>query len=120
MRVPNRNFNVELCAFDEKSLKTLQEAGLISSGLGLASLAILRCVLCRVRGNEPIYTGEISRCTGIPATNVFPRLRILEGSGFVCRDKEPGDAAELGRPLKNLYYSADSPAGETLVNAAEA
>lgn len=53
--------------------------------------------------DTPFFGLEITKATGLKSGTVYPALARLEATGWLRSQWEPGDPAELGRPLRRMY-----------------
>lgn len=59
-------------------------------------------VVAALRGGRQ-YGLELARVCGLESGTVHPILHRLHANGLVVRERERGNAVELGRPLRTYY-----------------
>ena len=70
----------------------------------LAVATLLRVFLDDVE--EPRYGYDLMRETGFPSGKLYPILARLQAAGWLIKEAEQIDPAEVGRPARRIYRLA--------------
>ena len=58
--------------------------------------------------SEPRYGYELMQLTGFPSGKLYPLLARLQRAGWLIRERENADPAQVGRPARWLYRLSPS------------
>ena len=53
--------------------------------------------------SQPRYGYELMQLTGFPSGKLYPLLTRLQRAGWLIREREEVDSAQVGRPVRWLY-----------------
>jgi PadR family transcriptional regulator PadR len=57
---------------------------------------------------QPRYGYELMQLTGFPSGKLYPILARLENAGWLVKEREQVDPAQIGRPPRRLYRLTDA------------
>jgi len=104
----SRNYNRGLFDYTPEEYGTLLDKGVVDERWKATSMAILRCVMCKIARREPIAVPPLEKCVGLSKHEIRYVLQQLIDDGFMLKsDNKLPDYERRGSGDLPVIYEVD-------------